>query len=172
MLNKNIIGFAAYSGTGKTTLIKELVNILNNTGYNVSVIKHAHHDFDTDHPGKDSYEIRKAGSTNILVSSKKRWALIHENKNTQEPSLQDLVDLINNIKTDIILVEGFKLEDFPKIELYRKDIGKGFLYENDMNIVAIASDEKINISRNIEELDINNPHQIVDYIIKYLKLSK
>ena len=172
MLNKNIIGFAAYSGTGKTTLIKQLVNNLSNAGYKVSVIKHAHHDFDTDHPGKDSYEIRKAGSTNILVSSKKRWALIHENDSNEESSFIELVNLINNVETDIILVEGFKAENFPKIELYRKNIGKGFLYENDFNIIAIASDEKINISRNIDVLDINNPHQIVDYIIKFLNLPK
>ena len=172
MKSKKIIGFAAFSGTGKTTLIKKIVSILSKKKYTVSVIKHAHHNFDLDQPGKDSYEIRKSGAENILISSEKRWALIHENKNNQELSLEDLLNILGNIDSDIILVEGFKKENFPKIELYRKEIGKDILFYNDKNIVAFATDEDINIEQNIEKLDINDPQQIVDYIIKFLSIDK
>ena len=172
MKSKKIIGFAAFSGTGKTTLIKKIVSILSKKKYTVSVIKHAHHNFDLDQPGKDSYEIRKSGAENILISSEKRWALIHENKNNQESSLEDLLNILGNIDSDIILVEGFKKENFPKIELYREEIGKDILFYNDKNIVAFATDVDINIEQNIEKLDINDPQQIVDYIIKFLSLDK
>ena len=172
MKSKKIIGFAAFSGTGKTTLIKKIVSILSKKKYTVSVIKHAHHNFDLDQPGKDSYEIRKSGAENILISSEKRWALIHENKNNQELSLEDLLNILGNIDSDIILVEGFKKENFPKIELYREEIGKDILFYNDKNIVAFATDVDIKIEQNIEKLDINDPQQIVDYIIKFLSLDK
>tara|TARA_B100001121_G_scaffold292854_1_gene294887 strand:- start:842 stop:1360 length:519 start_codon:yes stop_codon:yes gene_type:complete len=172
MKSKKIIGFAAFSGTGKTTLIKKIVSILSKKKYTVSVIKHAHHNFDLDQPGKDSYEIRKSGAENILISSEKRWALIHENKNNQELSLEDLLNILGNIDSDIILVEGFKKENFPKIELYREEIGKDILFYNDKNIVAFATDVDINIEQNIEKLDINDPQQIVDYIIKFLSIEK
>tara|TARA_B100001027_G_scaffold71682_1_gene48994 strand:+ start:126 stop:644 length:519 start_codon:yes stop_codon:yes gene_type:complete len=172
MKNNKIIGFAAFSGTGKTTLIKKIVTLLSEKNYKVSVIKHAHHEFDLDKPGKDSYEIRKSGAENILISSSKRWALIHENKENDELRLEDLLSILENIKTDIILVEGFKKENFPKIELYRKAIGKEILFYNDSNIVAIASDENIKIENNIHKLDLNDPQQIVDYIINFLSLNK
>ena len=171
MKNKKIIGFAAFSGTGKTTLIKKIVSILSKR-FTVSVIKHAHHDFDLDHPGKDSYEIRKSGAENILISSEKRWALIHENKKNKELTLENLLDILENINSDIVLVEGFKKENFPKIELYRKEIGKDLLFYNDKNIIAFATDSNMDIDGNIEKLDINEPQQIVDYIIKFLSLDK
>ena len=171
MKNKKIIGFAAFSGTGKTTLIKKIVSILSKR-FTVSVIKHAHHDFDLDHPGKDSYEIRKSGAENILISSEKRWALIHENKNNKELTLENLLDILENINSDIVLVEGFKKENFPKIELFRKEIGKDLLFYNDKNIIAFATDSNMDIDGNIEKLDINEPQQIVDYIIKFLSLDK
>tara|TARA_Y100000766_G_scaffold40642_1_gene30746 strand:+ start:522 stop:1037 length:516 start_codon:yes stop_codon:yes gene_type:complete len=171
MKNKKIIGFAAFSGTGKTTLIKKIVSILSKR-FTVSVIKHAHHDFDLDHPGKDSYEIRKSGAENILISSEKRWALIHENKKNKELTLENLLDILENINSDIVLVEGFKKENFPKIELFRKEIGKDLLFYNDKNIIAFATDSNMDIDENIEKLDINEPQQIVDYIIKFLSLDK
>ena len=103
--NKKLIGFAAYSGTGKTTLIKDVVMILKKSNYRVSVIKHAHHNFDIDQPGKDSYEIRKSGAENMLISSENRWALMHENVNNKELTLINLINLLEKIKYDLILVE-------------------------------------------------------------------
>ena len=170
--NKKLIGFAAYSGTGKTTLIKLIVKLLKELNIKVSVIKHAHHDFDVDKIGKDSYEIRKSGAENMLISSANRWALMHENTNNSELSLNDLINVLDPLDCDIILVEGFKAEKFPKIELYREEIGKGLLHTSDESIIAIATDSKIEISKDIGVLDINNPQEIADYIIKYLNIEK
>ena len=172
--NKKLIGFAAFSGTWKTTLIKKIVAILNESNLRVSVIKHAHHNFDVDQPGKDSYEIRKSGAENMLISSNNRWALMHENNYNNELKLKDLLNILNNVDSDIILVEGFKAEKFPKIELYRDEISKqkGLLCESDDNIVAVATDSDINIKNNIVVLDINKPQEIADFIIKFLNIIK
>ena len=172
--NKKIIGFAAYSGTGKTTLIKEIIKILKKLDYRVSVIKHAHHDFDIDLPGKDSYEIRKSGAENMLVSSKNRWALMHENNYHDELSLVDLLGKLDNLKYDLILIEGFKTEPFPKIELYREEINKnrGLLSESDENIVAIATENVTKLNTNLTVLDINKPQDIVNFIINFLDIYK
>ncbi len=170
--HKKIIGFAAYSGTGKTTLIKKVVKTLKELNYRVSVIKHAHHNFDIDQPGKDSFEIRASGAENMLISSSKRWALMHENIGDSELKLIDLLKILKNLDSDIILIEGFKSENFPKIELYRKEIGKELLCTSDKNIVALATDSDIKINNDIKILDINNTRQIVDYIIEYLHISK
>ena len=172
--NNKLIGFAAYSGTGKTTLIKDVVMILKKSNYRVSVIKHAHHNFDIDQPGKDSYEIRKSGAENMLISSKNRWALMHENTNNNELTLVDLVNLLGKIKYDLILVEGFKAESFPKIELYRKEVSKdrGLLSSSDKNVVAIATEQKTKLETSLPVLDINNPQNIVDFIINFLNIKK
>ena len=172
--NKKLIGFAAYSGTGKTTLIKDIVMILKKSNYRVSVIKHAHHNFDIDQPGKDSYEIRKSGAENMLISSKNRWALMHENMNNNELTLVDLVNLLGKIKYDLILVEGFKAEPFPKIELYRKEISKDreLLSSSDKNIIAIATEKKTKLETSLPVLDINNAQNIADFIINFLNISK
>ena len=172
--NKKLIGFAAYSGTGKTTLIKQIVSILKKSNYRVSVIKHAHHNFDVDQPGKDSYEIRKSGAENMLISSSNRWALMHENHNNDELRLNDLLDLLGRTESDITLVEGFKAENFPKIELYREEISKdkGLLSNEDDNIVAVATDTNIKVKNSLITLDINNPSEIANFIINYLNISK
>ena len=172
--NNKLIGFAAYSGTGKTTLIKDVVMILKKSNYRVSVIKHAHHNFDIDQPGKDSYEIRKSGAENMLISSKNRWALMHENMNNNELTLIDLINLLGKIKYDLILVEGFKAESFPKIELYRKEVSKdrGLLSSSDKNVVAIATEQKTKLESSLPVLDINNPQNIVDFIINFLNIKK
>ena len=172
--NKKLMGFAAYSGTGKTTLIKDVVMILKKSNYRVSVIKHAHHNFDIDQPGKDSYEIRKSGAENMLISSKNRWALMHENMNNNELTLIDLINLLGKIKYDLILVEGFKAESFPKIELYRKEVSKdrGLLSSSDKNVVAIATEQKTKLETSLPVLDINNPQNIVDFIINFLNIKK
>ena len=172
--NNKLIGFAAYSGTGKTTLIKDIVMILKKSNYRVSVIKHAHHNFDIDQPGKDSYEIRKSGAENMLISSKNRWALMHENVNNNELTLINLINLLEKIKYDLILVEGFKAESFPKIELYRKEVSKDreLLSSSDKNVVAIATEQKTKLETSLPVLDINNPQNIADFIINFLNISK
>ncbi|KPJ95268.1 MAG: molybdopterin-guanine dinucleotide biosynthesis protein B [Gammaproteobacteria bacterium SG8_15] len=162
-----IVGFAAFSGTGKTTLLTALIPILKQRGYRIAMIKHAHHQFDIDQPGKDSYELRKAGASQMLIASRKRWALMVENDDqSNDPPLQTLIDHLNTATTDLILVEGFKAEAIPKIELHRHAVTKDFFYPTDNHVIAVASDIKLDLPENITSLDINNPQQVAEFIIK------
>jgi len=165
MKNNKIIGFAGYSGVGKTTILTQVIKILSAKGYKISVIKHAHHNFDIDKPGKDSYELRKSGAQEVLVSSKTRWVVIHENYEEKECNLNELIEKINPDNVDIIIVEGFKNEKFPKIEIYRKGISKTKLHERDNNIIAVATDKPSIIDTKINILNLNNPDQISEFII-------
>lgn len=133
-----IVGFAGWSGAGKTTLIVRLIPVLCSQGLRVSTIKHAHHDFDIDKPGKDSYEHRMAGATEVLVASDRRFALMHELRGAPEPPLADLLRKLAPV--DLVLIEGFKRDSYPKIEVYRAANGKPLLYPDDPNIRALASD--------------------------------
>ena len=133
-----VIGFAGWSGAGKTTLIVRLIPELNRLGFRVSTIKHAHHNFDLDQPGKDSYEHRAAGAEEVLVASANRVALMRELRGAPEPSLAELLRLLKNV--DLVLVEGFKRDPLPKIEVFRAANGKPPLYPEDANIVALISD--------------------------------
>jgi molybdopterin-guanine dinucleotide biosynthesis protein B len=133
-----VIGFAGWSGAGKTTLIVKLIPELNRRGLSVSTIKHAHHNFDLDQPGKDSYEHRTAGAEEVLVASANRVALMRELRGAPEPSLGELLRLLKNV--DLVLVEGFKRDPLPKIEISRAANGKPPLYPDDRNIVAVMSD--------------------------------
>jgi molybdopterin-guanine dinucleotide biosynthesis adapter protein len=133
-----VIGFAGWSGAGKTTLIVKLIPELNRRGLSVSTIKHAHHNFDLDQPGKDSYEHRAAGAEEVLVASANRVALMRELRGAPEPSLGELFRLLKNV--DLVLVEGFKRDPLPKIEVFRTANGKPPLYPEDRNIVALISD--------------------------------
>lgn len=163
-----VLGFAAYSGTGKTTLLKKVIPLLKQRNVRLGIIKHAHHNFDIDHPGKDSYELRKSGADKMLIASKKRWALMVENADTDsDPSLFTLLEKIDMPSLDLVLVEGFKHEFFPKIELHRAALNKDPLFPDDSSIIAIATDtplEKGVITREIEQLDINDPEQIASFI--------
>lgn len=164
------LGFAAFSGTGKTTLLEQLIPLLKERGLSVSVIKHAHHQFDIDHEGKDSYRLRKAGAAETLVASGTRWALIHENSPPQqEPDLTYLISRLDVSQIDLVLVEGFKHEAFPRIELWRKSLDKPMQYRNDNNIIAIASDVRITPEPAIPNLDINQPQQIADFVTQYIQ---
>ncbi|MCI0506349.1 MAG: molybdopterin-guanine dinucleotide biosynthesis protein MobB [Gammaproteobacteria bacterium] len=164
--NVPIVGFAAFSGTGKTTLLTAIIPLLKQRGYRIAMVKHAHHQFDIDQPGKDSYELRKAGADQMLVASRKRWALMVENTDdTHDPSLQDLINRLDLTATDIILVEGFKAEAFPKIELHRSAVKSDFMYPADNNIIAIASDKTLDTPEHITLLNINDPVQIADFIV-------
>ena len=163
-----IIGFAAYSGSGKTTLLTAVIPLLKQRGFRIGMIKHAHHQFDIDHPGKDSYELRKAGADQLLIASKKRWALMVENPiNDADLSLQNLVKQLDEDSIDIILVEGFKAEAIPKIELHRGDINTNLICQADKNIIAIATDRPLDIADDITQLDINKPGQVAEFIIKH-----
>ena len=133
-----IMGFAAYSGTGKTTLIKAVLPRLKLHGLRIGVIKHAHHGFEIDHPGKDSYEIRKAGADQMLVGSASRWALVVETDTGTQPELSAMIERLIKSDLDLILVEGFKPAPFPKIELHRHAMNKPLLCEHDKTIIAIA----------------------------------
>jgi len=160
-----LLGFAAYSGTGKTTLLCKLIPLLKSKGIRIGVVKHAHHNFDIDHPNKDSYELRKSGATEIVVSSKKRTAIIVEYpENTNEPSLEDALEHLHLKNLDLILVEGFKLAALPKIELHRVALNKPYLYPHDKNIIAIAIDHKLDDLNSPVALDLNKPQQIANYI--------
>ncbi len=161
-----MIGFSAFSGTGKTTLLKQLIPLLKKEGLRVAVIKHAHHHFDLDQPGKDSFELRKAGADKTIICTYTRMAVITEfPRPDDEPSLQDIVDSINPEEFDLILVEGYKHLPFSKIELHRKSVGKPYLYPDDPNIIAIACDAELPGPANIAVLDINDIEEIAKLIV-------
>ena len=162
-----VLGFAAYSGTGKTTLLVNLIPLLKQHGLEVGVIKHAHHTFEIDQDGKDSYRIRKAGANQMLIGSKERWALMVEQKATdQTMRLQEYISHLDQTKLDLILVEGFKPESIPKIELYRPSLGNPLICKSDESVVAIATDAEITEELNLTVLDLNNHAAIVQFIIK------
>jgi molybdopterin-guanine dinucleotide biosynthesis protein B len=135
-----LIGLAGWSGSGKTTLLAKLLPMLIARGRSVSTLKHAHHNFDVDQPGKDSHTHRIGGAREVLISSAKRWALMHELRDEAEPTLRDLVEHLSPV--DLVIVEGFKAESHAKLEVYRSAVGKPLLYPNDPNIVALASDAR------------------------------
>lgn len=167
-----VLGFVAYSGTGKTTLLEQVIDHLNQDGYRVGLVKHSHHDFDIDHPRKDSYRLRKAGARQVVIASRSRLASITELPNScQETSLATALAAIDFKSLDIILVEGYKAESFDKIELHRSILGKPLLFPGDQNIIAIAIDRRLEISERmlgVDVLSINSPIQIVDYIVRKL----
>lgn len=162
-----IIGFCAWSGCGKTTLLTQLLPIFVSLGLKVAVIKHAHHHFDIDHPGKDSFKLREAGASQMLISSRKRMALITEfEEDRAEPSLSEALERLNMQELDLILVEGFKHENIKKIELHRPDLKKPLMFPDDPNIIAIASDSEIDENQNgLPELNLNKPEQIAQFIV-------
>ena len=133
-----VIGLAGWSGSGKTTLITKVIPVLIRRGFKVATIKHAHHEFDIDRPGKDSWLHREAGASEVIVSSGRRWALVHELRNEPEPSLVELLAKLS--PADFVIVEGFKRHAYPKLEIYRSAVGKPLIYPEDDCIVAIAAD--------------------------------
>jgi len=134
-----VFGLAGWSGSGKTTLLTALIPELVSRGITVSTLKHAHHAFDVDQPGKDSWRHRQAGAREVMISSQNRWALMHELRGEREPTLEELVRRMS--PADLLLVEGFKHYTHPKIEVYRPSLGKPLLHPEDPSVVAIASDE-------------------------------
>ena len=159
-------GFAGWSGSGKTTLIEKLIPRFVARGLRVSLIKHAHHTFDVDQPGKDSYRHRHAGASEVLVTSSRRWVLMHELRGAQEPSFEDQMKHLS--PCDLLIVEGFKHAPIPKLEVWRKVTGEPLLHPQDSHIVAVASDERI--ETRLPLLDLNDDAGIADFIVKHLKL--
>lgn len=162
-----LCGFVAWSGTGKTTLLEKLIPELRRRGLRIALLKHAHHDFDIDKPGKDSFRLRKAGAEQVLIASRRRWALIHENADEQpEPALFDLLAQLDTSCLDLVLVEGFKHEHYPKIELTRAALEKPLLHPHDPEIIAVACDDdrRTQLGSAPALLDINDIDGIADFI--------
>ena len=164
----NIIGLAGWSGAGKTTLVSRLLPELIGRGLTVSTLKHAHHAFDIDQPGKDSYVHRMAGASEVLVASGNRWALMHELRGAPEPAFEQLTARLAPV--DLLLVEGFKRHPHPKIEVFRRANGKPLLAPDDPWIVAVASDGPV-AETALPTLDIDDSAAIADFIIAHLKLT-
>ena len=162
-----LFGFAGWSGSGKTTLIERLLPLLVERGLKVALIKHAHHTFDVDQPGKDSYRHRHAGCDEVLVTSARRWALMHELRGAPEPGLAELIGHIS--PCDLLLVEGFKREKLPKLEVYRAAVGEPLLHPDDPEIVAVASDGPV--ETRLPRLDLNDPPAIAAFILRHTGLA-
>jgi molybdopterin-guanine dinucleotide biosynthesis protein MobB len=167
-----VVGFAAYSGTGKTTLLVSLLRLFTEQGLRVGVVKHAHRTFEIDYPGKDSYELRQAGASQVLVGSRKRWALMAEMPKPPQDALQFYLDRLVRSTLDLVLVEGFKPESIPKIELHRSSLGKPLLYPEDTDIIAVATDSPLADVPPIPVLDLNAPATIADFIIDRFKPAR
>src|SRR5450759_69128 len=159
-----IIGLAGWSGSGKTTLITKLIPRLIARGISVSTLKHAHHGFDLDQPGKDSFFHRTAGATEVIISSAKRWAILHELREQPEWDLAALVGKMSPV--DLVLVEGFKRDAFPKLEIHRIANGKPLIHPEDLHIVAVASDSALPAAQ-VPVVDLNDIEAIADLLLKH-----
>lgn len=164
----NVFGLAGWSGSGKTTLVVKLLPELKSRGFTVSTVKHTHHSFDIDKPGKDSYEHRMAGANEVLVSSSSRWALLHELRGEPEPELNDLIARISPV--DILLVEGFKSYPHPKLEVHRPTLGKPLLCTNDPHVVAVASDVRLS-GLAVPVFSLDDVAGIADHILAVLRME-
>ncbi|WP_158161555.1 bifunctional molybdopterin-guanine dinucleotide biosynthesis adaptor protein MobB/molybdopterin molybdotransferase MoeA [Grimontia hollisae] len=164
-----VLGFAAFSGTGKTTLLEKLIPTLVASGIRIAMIKHAHHEFDVDKPGKDSYRLRKAGASQMLISSRYRHALMTETPE-EEYTLNQLLARVDHNRADLVLVEGFKHENFPKIELHRQALGKPWLHPDDSNIIAVACDGDPDTA--LPKLDINDIDALKGFILRWMEGHK
>ncbi|EIU6825423.1 bifunctional molybdopterin-guanine dinucleotide biosynthesis adaptor protein MobB/molybdopterin molybdotransferase MoeA [Vibrio parahaemolyticus] len=169
-LNIPILGFAAYSGTGKTTLLEALLPKLTEAGLRIGMLKHAHHNFDVDKPGKDSYRLRKAGASQMLIASRNRFALMTETPEA-EAEFEYLLTRFDEDKLDVVLVEGCKNIAFPKIELHREEVGKPWLYPHDENIIAIASDTA-ELDSELPQMNINDLDAIAQFVLQYVQDAK
>lgn len=159
-----ILGMTGWSGAGKTTLLTKLIPELVRRGISVSTMKHAHHGFDVDSPGKDSYEHRAAGATEVLVGSAKRWALMHELRDGDEPTAAELMKHMTPV--DLLLIEGFKRESHEKIEIYREANGKPLLSTGDPTFVAVFSDQAVP-ETSLPVIDLNDTMAIADFIMRH-----
>lgn len=164
-----VFGLAGWSGSGKTTLLLGLVPLLTGRGLRVSTMKHAHHAFDVDKPGKDSFRHREAGATEVMVASTQRWALMHESRGEDEPSVEELIARMTPV--DLLLIEGFKRHSHPKIEVHRPSLGKPALWPEDSDIVGVASDAALE-GVTLPLLPLDDHAAICDFILRQVGLSR
>jgi len=165
-----LLGFCAHSGTGKTTLLTRLIPLLREADLRVAVVKHAHHRFEMDRPGKDSFALRHAGADQVVVASRERLALIKECLDPRdEPSLAEALGYLDPRITDLVLVEGFKHESFPKIEVCRPSLGKPLLHPQDPEIIAVVADAPVDLARALPLLDLNRPTQVRDFVLGHIR---
>jgi molybdopterin-guanine dinucleotide biosynthesis protein B len=165
-----VIGFVARSGSGKTTLLQKLVPVLRERGLRIGYLKHAHHTFDLDVPGKDSYEIRRAGALQTLVASRERWALQSEQtERSRDPSLKEMLGRFDANRLDLILVEGFKHSAYPKIEIHRTATGQPPLYPDDPDVIAVVTDSHLSGEVHPPELPVEDPEAIADFVQRYME---
>jgi molybdopterin-guanine dinucleotide biosynthesis protein B len=162
-----VFGFAGWSGSGKTTLIESLIPRFIERGLTVSLIKHAHHSFDVDQPGKDSYRLREAGCQEVLVSSETRWVTQHELRGDPEPTLDEHIKRLS--PCDLLLVEGYKRNPMPKLEIYRAANGKPLLHPEDPHIVAIASD--VALASALPRFELSDHDAIANFILTHSGLK-
>ncbi|MDC3023903.1 molybdopterin-guanine dinucleotide biosynthesis protein B [Alphaproteobacteria bacterium] len=168
---RNVIGISGWSGSGKTTLISNLIKFFTeHNNLKVCALKHAHHSFRLDKPGKDSFRFFEAGANKVIISSSKQWAIVNRVEET-EPSLEELLEFSQK-NIDIILVEGWKFSEINKIEVYRKIVGKKLISDTEENFMAIATDTKeLSLRTKLPILNINDTQQIANFILKYLKIN-
>jgi molybdopterin-guanine dinucleotide biosynthesis adapter protein len=164
-----IFGLIGWSGSGKTTLIRKLIPELISQGYRVSTMKHTHHNFDIDKPGKDSHEHRVAGASQVLITGNKRWALLNENRDQPEPHIEELLARMDDV--DLVLIEGFKRHYHAKLEVFRQSVGKQLIAMNDPSVAAVATDENLLIDT-VPVLDLNDVSAVARFIINYCELPK
>lgn len=166
-----LLGFAAFSGTGKTTLITQLLPKLTERGLRIGMVKHSHHDIEMDNPKKDSYKLRKAGACQMVLASPHRTILFSEQDEPAEPQLITQLKWLNTDELDLVLVEGFRHEEFTKIELHRPSLGKPILAINDQQVIAIATDAAIDkkqfLNRELTYLELNDIDAITDFVMRY-----
>ncbi|MGF1691751.1 molybdopterin-guanine dinucleotide biosynthesis protein B [Photobacterium kagoshimensis] len=166
------LGFAGYSGSGKTTLLEKLIPLLRAQNLRIGLLKHSHHDIEPDKPGKDSYRLRHAGCQQTLLATRKRHMLYFEypDEDRDEPKLEHCLAQLDHSKLDLVLVEGFRDQPIPKIEIHRPDYGKPFLHTQDKHIIAIASDASINPTQDLLPLlNLNDAEEIANFVMRWLK---
>ncbi len=164
-----VMGIVGWSGSGKTSLVVHLLPILREHGLKVSTMKHAHHRFDVDKPGKDSFRHREAGASEVLVVTSSRWVLMHESREEPEPSIESLIERMTPV--DLLLIEGFKTHHHPKLEIHRDSEGKPLLCPDDPEIVAVASDVPLPDLK-VLRLDLNDPGAIAEFILAQTGLKR
>lgn len=162
-----IFGFAGWSGSGKTTLIEKLIPLFVERRLRVSLIKHAHHSFEVDQPGRDSYRHRHAGCTEVLVTSSRRWVLMHELRGEPERGFAELAQRVS--PCDLLLVEGFKRERMPKLEVYRAAVGEPLLHPHDPDIVAVACDQHLETV--LPQFELDDAPAITNFILRHVGLT-